>query len=79
MWHQAEKLATLLVLFGTYVKNFSWATLSAAVMSYGIPRLRSNSHLAHSLGTVCEIAYVQATGWIMVVPKLNGSGVEVEI
>lgn len=57
----------------------SQETLIARAISYGIPRLCSNSHLAHSLGTICKIAYVQAAGRIVVVSELNGGGVKVEI
>ena len=47
--------------------------------SYGIPPLCCNSHLGHAFRTVCEIARVQATRRIMVVPKHNRCGVEVKI
>ena len=57
----------------------SRATLGAKLRSYGIPSLRRDSHLAHSLRTVREIANVQPPRWIVVVAQLNRGGIEVEV
>ena len=41
--------------------------------------MRRDSHLAHPLQAVCEIASIQTTRWIMVIAEHYGRGVEVEI
>lgn len=56
----------------------SWFA-NICIVTYRIPSFRRNRHLAHSLGGVGKVADVQTSGGIMVVAKLDGGGVEVEI
>ena len=48
-------------------------------MTHRIPPLRSDCHLPHAFGGVREIANIETAGRIVMISKLYGCGIEIEV